>query len=81
MTSEKRQTLDSPLRDQEQEANAFATALLMPLVLVRQELSKVEALAAQEHWGFEEVVAEMASRFQVSEARMAMRLKDLEESL
>lgn len=85
MTSEKRQTLDFPLRDremnQEQEANAFATALLMPLGLVKEELTKVEALAAQKHWGVEEVVYEMAQRFQVSEARMAMRLKDLEASL
>lgn len=85
MTPEKRQTLDSPLHAnetwQEQEANAFATALLMPLPLVKEEMAKVEALAAQKHWGVEEVVYEMAQRFQVSEARMAMRLKDLEASL
>ena len=62
---------------QDEEANIFATALLMPMELMRREYADVEQIAKVRHWGAEEVVSEMARRFHVSEARMALRLGEI----
>ncbi len=55
---------------EEAEANAFATALLMPAELVERELAAMWS----DHNSLEGLVEAMATRFQVTEARMMARL-------
>ena len=58
---------------EEAEANAFATALLMPAELVESEL---EAMWS-DHNNLEGLVEALATRFQVTEVRMMARLTQL----
>jgi Zn-dependent peptidase ImmA (M78 family) len=62
----------------DQQANRFATAILMPMELVQQQYAEVSQIAQERHWGMEQIVTEMASRFQVSEARMALRIGEMQ---
>lgn len=58
---------------QEQEANAFAAALLMPKSFIDFEMDKEELSALTEV----ELVSELARRFKVSEVAMSYRLANL----
>jgi Zn-dependent peptidase ImmA (M78 family) len=56
----------------EQEANAFASAILMPTDLVRQEVDKIQL-----DLGSEEAIKELAKIFEVSTTAMSIRMSSL----
>lgn len=58
----------------EQEANAFAAALLMPKHFIEDELNKTEYQKLQEP----DIIQKIAKRFKVSEPAMTYRLTNLE---
>lgn len=60
---------------EEREANAFAAELLMPRNLVRSELDQIVAKLPER--SLEEVVADLARRFRVSNEAMTYRLTNL----
>ena len=60
------------LSSQEIQANAFAASLLMPIHLIRTELSKLRPDA-----GRDDVIRVLADRFDVSQAAMRYRLINL----
>ena len=60
-------------KKQEQEANAFAAALLMPTKFIEQEIEKLEFFGYTET----EIISVLAKTFQVSEAAMSYRFSNL----
>jgi Zn-dependent peptidase ImmA (M78 family) len=58
----------------EQQANAFAAALLMPKHFIEKELNKVEYQRLKET----DIIQKLASRFKVSEPAMTYRLANLQ---
>lgn len=58
--------------NQEKEANAFAASLLMPKVLIRKELNKLN-----NDFDYEDIVNKFSRRFKVSSQAMDYRLKSL----
>lgn len=62
---------------QEQEANAFAAALLMPLKFIKNELEKKE----NQKFGEVELIENLAKTFNVSVPAMTFRLNNINPSL
>lgn len=64
------------MNDKEVEANAFASALLMPEEFIRNDLAryKVDYLDYVNDF----MIADLAKYYKVTEARMTMRLVELE---